>query len=71
MVAFCAANGPPANAATPPESPNAISFERVGETVYAAAFVSLSRTASSDRPVPVRRRWVTMAITSNSATKHM
>ena len=59
LVVWPAANRPPASAATPPESANAISFARVGDTVYAAALVSLSRTASSDRPMPVRRKCVT------------
>ena len=49
------------SAATPPESANAISFARVGDTVYAAALFSLSRTASSDRPMPVRRKCVTIS----------
>ncbi len=71
MVAFWAAKSPPANAATPPEIPNAMSFARVGDTVYAAALVSLSRTARSERPMPVRRKWVTIAITRRSAPKHM
>ncbi len=47
-----AANRPPASAATPPEIAKAMSFARVGDTVYAAALVSLSRTASNERPIP-------------------
>ena len=64
-----AAKSPPASAATPPDSANAMSLARVGDTVYAAAFVSLSRTASSDRPMPVRRKWLTTTITSTAAMK--
>jgi hypothetical protein len=46
-----------------------MSFARVGDTVYAAALVSLSRTAMSERPMPVRRMWATIAITTSNAMK--
>jgi hypothetical protein len=65
LVELARASSPPASAAMPPERPNAISFTRIGATVYDAAVVSFSRTAMSERPTPVRRSRVTRSSTMN------
>ena len=46
-------------AAMPPDTANADSLARVGDTVATAVIASLSRTAIIARPDPVRRRWLT------------
>jgi hypothetical protein len=57
----CVTNSAPANDAMPPDTANATSFMRLGDTVLAAAASSLSRTAIIERPIPLRR---TRAITT-------
>ena len=56
----------PARPARAPERPKAKSLVRAGEIPTAAAASSLSRTASSERPRPLRR---TLATTTMASTR--
>ena len=60
----------PASAAIPPETPNASNFIRVVEMVMPAADAGLSRAAITERAMPVRRNWATMATHAASNARH-
>ena len=64
------AMSPPAKPASAPETANATSFIRMGDTVNAAALCSLSRTAISDRPTPLRRMRLTKMAHRHSTARH-
>jgi len=52
----------------PPDTANADSFARAGDTVATDVIASLSRTAVIVRPGPVRRRCpTTMAVSARNA----
>ena len=60
----------PASAAMPPDTANASSFMRVVETVMPAADAGLSRTAITERAMPVRRSWATIATHASRNARH-
>ncbi|MCI3948390.1 MAG: hypothetical protein K0R11_324 [Acidimicrobiales bacterium] len=53
-----------------PARVKAMSFMRSGHTVEAAAIASLSRTATIERPTPVRRSLATARAMASSTPKH-
>ena len=61
LARLCAYSAPP-SPATNPASTNAFTLARPAFTVNARAFSSLSRTATSTRPRPLRRTLRTISI---------